>query len=287
MKKILPLIFLAIILFCGCNNAKNKHTDKKPVAAVSIIPFKYFADRIAGDLWTVIAVIPSGANHTSYEPTAKELQQIANANIYFETANIGFEDAWTQRFKNIAPKCTFFDVSQNIELTGGHYHGDQYHGADPHYWLSPKDATTIAQNMTEAFIESDPKNAEIYIRNLNMLIIETTNVDRVLTKILQDVNNRMFLIYHPALTYFAKDYDLVQIAIEEHGKEPSASYMAHIIDLAKEHNIKTIFYQTQYTGQSVHTIANEIGAQTVCFDPMAYDWRENMISIANQLVSNQ
>ncbi|MDL2243205.1 zinc ABC transporter substrate-binding protein, partial [Bacteroidales bacterium OttesenSCG-928-K03] len=224
-----------------------------------------------------------GANHTSYEPTAKELKQIANAEIYFETANIGFEDAWTQRFKNISPKCTFYNISKNIELTGGHYHGDQYHGADPHYWLSPKDAAIIAENITNAYIKTDPKNKEIYLANLDKLKSEIFEIDSQLKTLLEPISGSMFLIYHPALTYFAKDYNLTQIAIEDHGKEPSASYMAKIIDIAKVNNIKTIFYQKQYTGQSVQTIANEIGANTVCFDPMAYNWPENMISIAKVL----
>ncbi|MDR2083885.1 MAG: zinc ABC transporter substrate-binding protein [Bacteroidales bacterium] len=287
MKRTILLILICSVLFCGCNNKNNKNAESKPIAAVSIIPFKYFADKIAGELWNIISIIPSGANHTSYEPTAKELKQIANADIYFETANIGFEDAWTRRFKSIAPECTFYNVSENIELTGGHYHGDEYHGADPHYWLSPKDAAIIAENITNAFIKSDPKNKEIYIENLNKLKVEIMETDIQLKALLEPLKGSMFLIYHPALTYFAKDYDLVQIAIEDHGKEPSASYMAKIIDIAKENDIKTIFYQTQYTGQSVHTIANEIGAKTICFDPMAYNWPENMLSIANSLISNK
>lgn len=200
---------------------------------------------------------------------------------------MGFEDAWIERFKSISADCQFVDISDNIQKMGGHYHDGEYHGADPHYWLSPSDAAIIADNIAYTMIQIDPDNSEFYQDNYQKLKADIAVVADSLYKMLKPISGSAFLIYHPSLTYFAHDFSLQQIAIEEHGKEPSAAYMAQIIDIAKEKNIKTIFYQSQYSGQSVENIAKEIGATTICFDPLAYNWDTNLLEIGVLLIENE
>lgn len=279
-RTIYILTICLLISVCSCNTHRN--SDKR-IIVTSIVPIQYFIESIAGDTWNVIAIIPSNANHTSYEPTTQNLRDVSDASIYFETGNIGFEDSWTQRFKSLAKDCKFSDVSENIEKIGGHYHNGEYHGADPHYWLSPSEALIIAENIYNAIAKYDTANQNTYYENYMSLREKIIDTDRKVVEILADRKNDSFLVYHPALTYFAHHYGLNQVAIEDHGKEPSASHIAEIVSFAKEHNIKVVLYQSQYTGASVKNIADEIGATAVCYDPMAYNWCENMANIATLL----
>ena len=281
---IISLISL-LCMFGSCN--QHKVTGKKPIICTSLVPIKYFAEYIAGNKWEVISIIPTNASHTNYEPTPKDMTNVANAKIYFTTGNIGFEDAWNQRFKEISKHCKFIDVSKNIVKIGSEYHAGIYEGTDPHFWLSPNEALIIAKNIYDAMLLIDPKNSSTYKENYMYLCELISKTDMELKEMLAPISGKTFLIYHPTLTYFAKSYNLNQIAIEENGKEPSASHIAEIIKIAKEKNIKVIFYQAQYTGPIVNNIAKEINAKTFCFDPLSYTWHDNMISIAQMLIDNQ
>ena len=281
MKKFVLLVILSVL--AGCNRPTATDDDDKQLIITSTIPIKYFVDKIAGDKWEVMAMLPSGANHSSYEPTIRDLKAVSDAKIFFETGNIGFEEAWMKRFKAISRKCEFMDVSDGIKKIGGHYHDGEYHGADPHYWLSPRECLRIAYNIYSGVSNIDTINKNVYYENFKSVCQEIVTTDKAMQMKIGVKKGKSFLIYHPALTYLADRYGLNQIAIEEEGKEPTASHIAEIIKIAKAKNINIILYQQQYTGASVHNIAKEIGATPVSFDPMEYNWSENLLSIANEL----
>lgn len=283
MKIRYTIMLILLLTINSCSNPRGK--GKK--ISTSIEPIRYFTEQIAGETWQVKSIIPSNANHGNYEPTPQDLRVISDSQIYFSSGDIGFEDAWTKRFEEIAKDCYFFDISQGIKKVGGHYHGDVYHGADPHYWLSPREAKIISKNILNVLCERDEANKLTYETNYNSLISKIEETDSIISEILKPVAGHSFMIYHPALTYFAQYYNLKQIAIEHEGKEPSAAHIAELIDTAKKENIGIILYQEQYTGNSVKHIANEVNARQICFDPMNYDWHNNLIHIAQTLRQNK
>nr|MBE6192221.1 metal ion ABC transporter substrate-binding protein [Rikenellaceae bacterium] len=79
------------------------------------------------------------------------------------------------------------------------------------------------------------------------------------------------IVYHPALTYYARDYGLQQLSIEQDGKEPSARQLAELIRQARSSGIRTILYQQQFPSSSVEVIASDIEGQAIAFDPLAED----------------
>jgi zinc transport system substrate-binding protein len=90
------------------------------------------------------------------------------------------------------------------------------------------------------------------------------------------------MIFHPAWSYFARDYDLEQIPIEVEGKEPSAREMADLMmKIAKEEQVTVIFVQPQTSRRSVDMLAKQIGARVEILDPLAADWLENMRRVSN------
>ena len=149
--------------------------------------------------------------------------------------------------------------------------------------FSPKRAIIIASSICENIINIDSVNKNFYINNFKYFKSKMEEVDSVVYNLLSPLKGKYFLVYHPSLTYIADDYKLNQIAIEQDGKEPSAYYMASVIDIAKEQNIKIIFYQKQYLGNSIAKIASEINADTISYNPMAYNLPKSIVDIAQSM----
>jgi zinc transport system substrate-binding protein len=152
-------------------------------------------------------------------------------------------------------------------------HGEGY---DPHIWVSPKNAIIMLDNIYKALISLDPKNEGYYTSNKEAYVKELKALDSEIQKALSGKKSRMFMVFHPAWGYFARDYGLEQIPIEEGGKEPTAKGIQNLIDQAKEHNIKVIFASPQFSTKSAEVIAREIKGRVVLIDPLEKDYIANL-----------
>ncbi len=287
MKKIY-ILFLFCCLFSFFSCQSNKKEQSKTVT-VTILPQQYFAEKIAGDKFKIVCMVPSGNSPESYEPAPSQLIELSNCNAYFQIGYIGFELAWMDKLKESNPNMQVFNTSDGITLLeSAHSHSEDNHETshsafDPHTWSSPKNAAIIAQNMLNAFIKLDPANEEFYKKNYEELSSEIHQTDSLLKGILSNVKYRAFIIYHPALTYFAHDYSLTQLAIEHEGKEPSPAQLKELIDKAKELQVKVIFIQKEFDKRNAELIAKETGCKIVEINPLNYDWKSEMLHIANSL----
>jgi zinc transport system substrate-binding protein len=149
--------------------------------------------------------------------------------------------------------------------------------------MSVENVKRIAANMTELLTEKYPMSAEEYNTNLGLFNTELDSLHVAISKAMQDLKSREFIIYHPALTYFARDYGLVQVPIEQEGKEPSARYLKTLIDQAKTNGIKAILVQKQFNQQEAKTIENQIDGKLISIDPLAENWMDQMLYITVEL----
>lgn len=151
------------------------------------------------------------------------------------------------------------------------------HGSlDPHVWLDPmlvkKQAKIIAQNLIEKF----PENKALYEENLGKFLTKLDDLHKFIEGKLANFKDAKFIVYHPSWGYFAKRYDLEQIAIEVEGKEPKPQELAELIEEAKEHKIKVIFVAPQFSKKSANIIAKQTGASVVEIDQLPLDWDAEM-----------
>jgi len=284
MRRILLQSFLIGILFSGCFS--NTPKPKNKVLFVSILPLKYFADKIAGDGWKVEVTVPPGVGPETYSPTPKQMIMLSEAQAYFSIGYLGFEQVWLENFKSTNPELQVFVTSRRIDLIKDEHHdGDHVHlqGVDPHIWSSPKAARLIAQNIFDGIMQIDPQNGDTYQKNLNSLLLEIQRVDSTITKLLVNASTKKFILFHPALGYFARDYGLEQLSIEFEGKVPSPKHLQAIIEAARKDNIKFILIQKEFDKENAEIIAKETNSKIVQIDPLDYNWPEQMISIARNL----
>ena len=280
MRKILYLfiyIALAMMLY-SCKNIEKKSYDN--TIFVSIAPLKPIVEAIVGDDFSVEVLVPTGASPETFEPTPKQFIALNESVMVLSTGLLDFEKSLLQR---VHDQSKVINLSQGIATIAGScshtHHGKHcHHGVDPHIWCSPKCIDIMAKNMYNALVAMVPdKDYSTAYSTLNEQIKE---LDSVVTKLCDNSSLPYFIIYHPALTYLARDYNLEQVAIEHEGKEPSAKHLATIIERARRDGMKRVFYQSEFPESSVAIVAEDIGAETVEINPLDENIFENIVTIA-------
>ena len=282
MKKLIYILTLFILSACGNTTQKSE----KPILTVTLEPLRYFTEAIAGDNYEVVSMVPKGSSPESYDPTPQQLVNLSKSQAYFRIGYIGFEQAWMKKLEANCPNMKVYDTSKGIDLIRdkGHWHGDHFHegGVEPHVWNSTQNALIIADNIYQALCELDSTHQEDYQKRLDVLK-QTIRQTEANVRTLVENADSTFLIYHPALSYFARDYGLKQVSIEEGGKEPSPAQLKALIETCRNENVHTIFVQQEFDQRNAQLIANELGVNIVSINPLSYDWVKEMIRIAEAL----
>ena len=287
MKKFFFIILLVLeCTFFGCGPAAQK-TDT-PTIAVSILPLKYFVDRISGGDFDVTVIVPPGASPETYEPALRQMKEVAAADAYFQIGLIDFEQPFARSVKENAPGMQIVNLSEGLDLLAGvcshhHNHTAHGHGIDPHIWLSPIRVRSMAANIGKVLAEIRPDSAEKYRINTVNFISSVDLIHGHNSLLFKKITNNNVLIYHPFLTYFADDYGLVQIAMEQEGKEPSAGQLRDLMEGIREKEIRVLFYQEGSYSHAVEALVQETGLEAVVLDPLAYDWEQNIKEITARI----
>jgi len=277
MKRIFFTFFLLFSLITA--NATER------LIAVTILPQKFITEKIAGNLWMVISIIPEGANPHTYEPKINTLKNISNASAYLSLEDV-LDEIWVRKILDVNKKIKIFRMDKGVEKLrmsdDDHHHGKKlFH--DPHIWLSLDNMKIIAQNTKDALSSIDPANKTNYEKNCEQLIKDIDNLKNEVSQQLVAKKSKSFLVFHPSWGYFARDFGLNQVSIEFEGKEPSPKRLKEIISFAKSKNIKVIFVQPQISSSTVEALAKELGATVVKINPLEYDWLKNMKYVSQNI----
>lgn len=290
--KYLLCLCCACVALVGISSCAWTAPKEKPIVTVTILPQKYFAEYIAGDRFEINCIVPAGSNPEAYDPSPSHLVHLGKSMAYFRIGQIGFEVAWMDKLVQNNPSMKVYDNSNGVHMLVGvhtHEHDGKMHESldiDPHIWSSPKNAYIIARNMYEAFVELDPDGRDYYRDNYEALLDRIEEVDSTVTEVLSRVPGRTFAIYHPTLSYLAEDYGVVQLCLENAGKESSALHLKQVIDEARESDVRVVFVQREFNAKQVETFAAETGARIAIINPLNYDWDKEIIRIAYAIAAD-
>ena len=272
LARYVVLMVTAGTLF-SCSSAKNDNANK---ITVSIEPLRYLTEQIVGDRFEVVTMVPKGSSPETYEPTARQMADLSESILYIKVGELGFERTWMPRLTSNAPHITVVNSSEGIT---------SHIGDDPHSWMSARNAIIMAHNIYEAVKRIDVKDSVFFRQRLDSLCNVIHATDKYIRQTTAQAQCKSFIIYHPALTYFASDYGLEQLALEEHGREPSAAELEQIISTARAKGVKTMFIQREFANRNVDIITNAIGARKVEINPLGYDWNKEMRRIAAEMTN--
>ncbi|MBR7133577.1 MAG: zinc ABC transporter substrate-binding protein [Clostridia bacterium] len=268
------LTMILILTFTACNGVDVSRGNNKRIIAVSIVPQAAFVEKVCGDELEVVTMIPSGASPETYEPTPAQLQKLESAELYF-SIGVPSENNILSAVKSgtevIDLHTKLADIYSELEIDGGR---------DPHIWLSPKRVIAMVREICNSVSKLYPQKADAFLLNAEEYILELQNLDTEIKAMFEQSGTTDFLVFHPAFGYFADEYGLTMHALEEHGKEASAKQLAKTVELAKEKDIKVIFYQAEASVKQAEAFAEEINGKAVLLEPLAYNYIENLRKMA-------
>ncbi|WP_375723041.1 zinc ABC transporter substrate-binding protein [Arcobacter sp. KX21116] len=284
MKK----IFYIFLIICSSLYAQKTVT-------VSILPQKYFVEKIAKDKVKINVMVQPGFSPATYEPKTSQMKELINSDIYF-SIGVPFEESWLSKFTDINKNMLLVDTAKGIKknkMLGHHHHGEAEHeehhhdeeSLDPHIWLDPILVKTQAKNILDALVKVDTTNREFYYNNYKNFLIELDNLNTKLSNTLREIKGKKFMVFHPSWGYFAKRYELEQEAVEKEGKDPKPKEMIALIEEAKEEGIKVLFVAPQFSKVAATTIAENIGGRVIEIDPLSYKWEESLVDVSEKLVN--
>ena len=266
MQKIATFI-ICVLLIVGCTTKSD--SDKKTIF-VTITPMQSIIEEITTGDFDIEVIVPKGASPETFEPTPKQVTSFSDAELIFSTGIIDFEQSLVER---ISGDAEVVNLSNGIELIAGscsHGNHQHKHGVDPHIWTSPRALRTMVTNAHKAIMAHYPDSVK-YTEATGRLLERIDALDTYCATRIKAEGVEAMMIYHPAYTYYARDYGIEQIAIEHDGKEPSLRQTTALIEKAKEHGVKAILRQPQYSEDKVRAIANDAGAEVITTDPLAED----------------
>lgn len=273
------ILIVGVNTLFSCTRPANAPAEEPKTITVTIEPLRWFTEQLCGDRYKVLTMVPAGSSPETYEPTPRQLVDLSHTLLYIKVGQIGFERSWMTRLKENAPKMTIVDSSRGLS-----YIHSSDNTLDPHTWMSCHSARLIARNIYDALLAKGAKShgdSLFYRQRYGRLLHRINTVDRMIRR--HSFRQRAFVIYHPILTYFARDYGLIQLPMEEEGREPSARQMQMLIHRARQLHVKTVFIQREFSPRNAMEVVEATHAEPVSINPLAYDWDQEMLNISNLL----
>ncbi|WP_334137561.1 metal ABC transporter substrate-binding protein [Muricomes intestini] len=296
MKKsvyVLLTVLSVSFVLAACGTQKETTTEKKETTTeekqvrsdskrlkvmASFYPIYDFAQKVGGDKVEVINMVPAGTEPHDWEPAATDIKQLEEADVFVYNG-AGMEH-WTEDVLDSLDNkgLTVVEASEGLELMEGEAHDEEEEAEheekgtsyDPHVWLSPMNAKIEMENIKNALADADPENENYYTKNYEKYAAECDKLDTFYKEGLADTKSKDVIAAHEAFGYLCKAYGLNQVGIEglSPDSEPDPARMDEIIQFAKEHKVKTIFFEELVSPKVAETIADEIGAKTEVLNPL-------------------
>ena len=280
-------VVLATGFYVLSNSGSGQTENGKISVVVTLLPYKDFVEQVGGNrIGEVTDIVPiqAGCGH-DYEMTPNQMKAVSGAQLYVAVgAGHEFEEANLDKIREQNPHMTVVDTSVGISLLTIDS-GEDAGAINPHVWTSPRNVIIITHNICEALVRLDPAGKSYYEANANAFIVQLSQLDNETRDALAPFSNDTFCIYHPAWPYFARDYNLTQMPIEEVEEQaPSPQRIQNVIDTAKALNLTAVFRSPADDPSASETVAEGIGGHVVVINHMAEDYINNIHNVTAALV---
>lgn len=275
------VLVTALVVLAGCAAGSpadsGSHDPKVLKVAATIFPLADIARQIGGERVAVNTLLPPGASPHTFEPTPEQMRSMATAGVFISIGP-GLDD-WAARLgaggrEDRVDVTVLEAIPESVliaeEQSGRAGDGD-HHGVNPHVWLDPVLVRDyIAPAITRALTEAAPENRDYFAARLKDYQSALNGLDESFRTTVGALTDRRFISVHAAWTYLARRYGLEQVAVVEAfpGKEPSARWIAVIVDTARGAKVSTVLAEPQLSTQTAQVIAAEFGGRVIILDPL-------------------
>ncbi|MBQ3841888.1 MAG: zinc ABC transporter substrate-binding protein [Ruminiclostridium sp.] len=277
MKKITKMLSAlllsgAMLLVTGCGQAeKPQDTGGIKVVTVNFPPYDFVKQITDGEIIPEM-LLKGGQDAHTFEPTAKDIIKINEADIFIYTG--GESDEWVDTIaesidSNVRIIKMMDCIGDGLIEEDSDEHEDHYHsqetGYDEHIWTSPKNAIAISKGITDALCEIAPENAQKYRDGLAAYTAELETLSDELQAAADALDKPLIFGDRFPFKYMAHDYGIEYLAAFSGcstDTEPSAAKMTELIEKAGQTGAKVIFHIEFSTGKVADAVAEAVGAQT-------------------------
>lgn len=286
---LVSLVTTALAAAAGCGGGgTTAGTEPLTVFATGTV-LADIAQNVAGERFTVEALIPRDADTHAYEPTTRDLARVSEADLFILNGG-GLEETLEDTLRSVAPDTTFVVASEGLtqrtpqpgeplhddgsEEAGGEGEdtgGETEHAreTDPHFWLDPTRVVKYVENIRDAYAEADPDGAEQYRANAAAYIAELEDLDAWIESEVAALpeERRVLIMNHVSHGYFADRYGFriagAVIPSVSTGAAPTAQQLAELTTTIREQGVPVIFIQDVENPKLAGQIAAETGIAVV------------------------
>lgn len=276
LNKVALSLLLAILLGFALSKAVLRQPAPASPSAesgrvkvvASFYPVAEFARQVGGNLVTVSTITPAGTEPHDYEPTARQAAEMYAADLVLY--NGSGVDAWAERLDSELRLQGVPAVRLGSAIALLASSEEDAASTDPHFWLDPTLAAKEVALIRDTLSTIDAKNAATYRANADAYLAKLSSLDADFASGLGACRLHTVVTSHAAFAYLAERYGFEVISISgiSPEQEPSAGRLSEIATIAKSKGVSAIFFETLVSPKLSETIANEIGATTLVFNPL-------------------
>lgn len=282
--RILSVIALLVIL-CGCSGGQK--ADRAAIA-VSFEPQAWMLRQITGDDYDIITLLPAGSDPETYQPSISTMKSIGDAEAFFTLGTPGFEKSLLGSLSSNFPNLKIIDFAHGIDKiteTHGHSHETNDHVEDevfdPHILSSIRNCSLIADKMTDILVALAPDKAEKYREGGERLKTRLKAMDDSIAQM--NIKGKSIVIRHPSLSYFARDYGIEQLTLQDDGKETSPLQMKKRINEAEQKEPAVFVLEKEHASPSDAETAKQLGVKMIEVSLNSSDWLDDLMRLSKEI----
>ncbi len=273
------------LTFSGC---AADHKEDRDTIAVSFEPQAWMVRQIAGDDIDVITLLPAGSDPEVYQPTISTMKSLGDATAYFTLGTAGFEEALTENISRNFPDLKIIDSAAGVDklygshessgINDSHNHGKDF---DPHLLSSIRNSIVIADKITESLATLYPEKSVRYRDAGKILKHKLTILDDSISNM--NLSGNTVVIRHPSLSYYARDYGIDQIALNDAGKETSPIQLKKRLDSTAASQPMLMVVEKEHATTSDYETARQLGIDTIHVALNTSSWLNDLMRISNEI----
>lgn len=277
-------IFLILLTICGCGRSDK---SERHAIAVSFPAQAYLLEQIAGDDFDIVTLLPSGSDPETYQPSISTMKALGKADALFTLGTQGFESSLTDNLRKNFPDLRIIDCTQGIKKIsdthnpGGGRHADNDETFDPHIMASVRNSVRIAGNIAELLSGLYPEKAGDFRENAESLQKQIRALDDSISAM--GLDGKSFVIRHPSLSYFARDYGLHQIALNDVSKEISPRQLKERFETAAAVTPAVFVIEKEHAGPADNETARMLGLPVMEVSLNSSEWLHDLKRIADEI----
>ncbi|WP_404329636.1 metal ABC transporter solute-binding protein, Zn/Mn family [Mesobacillus maritimus] len=280
---------LIALLLTGCAEDTREESNNTDVLQVytTVYPLQFFTEEIGGEHVEVASIYPPGADEHTFEPSQKDMMNIADADVFFYVG-LGLE-GFVEKVKGTLQneKVVLHGAGEQIDIDHDdaeheeehaeeeeHHDEDTHHseeeehehgGVDPHVWIDPFYAKELAKSIKDQLTEQLPAHSELFEENYEKLATNLDQLDAQFTELVETAKHKEIIVAHSAYGYWETRYGIKQISISgvSTTSEPSQKELQTLIEHGKEAGLNYVLSEQNYQSKLADIVQKELGAQSL------------------------